>query len=445
MASILYRVVDWAWAERTHIFGQLPLFDYHDLDALEQARDDLLRIGDQLTLNRHGNPNDTCLDPQLGLSELGAVVDSVGAKDGDGPGWWTEWTGLQAKVAYDGFFSSVAPTLNNQSVIAGYLANLYANRATIINNARNNVLYAIRQATGALDSSRVVDTHITAGSPTFWKGVQSLGSVVTVGGSFSGPVAPAAITLGVSMIVVGFVGEHLDITLSREAYTDDMIDVVQRLNADVRSLNSEIEGFEQDYLEAVDSLFEGVNTVHSFNLELYDHTQNNPEGTPEDRAGFQADIDVILSLAANCYRAGELYAGLLPFFNRIALADRHLAGSDGTPTRGDQKVMEMRDLLESFLKTSAGRYLVAGDMVKEAADSYAHTDDELRAQFNKVMDRWQTDTKPPDDINVPFNPDKYAGETDRDIDPAEHPPPPRLDDGDSYRIEPDIDNPPDSQ
>jgi hypothetical protein len=426
--SLLQEVVNWAWAERGHLLEQLLLFDHHDLDALEQAHDDLMELGDQLTLNRYRESGGDGVE--LGLSDLGVIVSQIAVQSEFGMGWWDEWTGLLATTVKEGFFSSVAPTLNNQSVIAGYLADLYSNRATIINAGRNNVLRAVQQATEALDRTRVVVTQATP----YWKAVQGVGGLVAISGGWSG----AGAAVGATVVALGYIGEQLDLgATTRVEYAGDMISIVHQLNDQARSISTEIEGFERDYDAAVAALVDGVNTVHSFNLELYDHTRNNPEGTPDDRAGFTAKVDAILRLAERCYQAGESYAGLLPAFGRIAEADRHLAGADGTAAWGDRKVVEMRDLLESFLRTTAGRYLGAGDMVKDAADAYADTDAAARRNFDRSMRKWSREEAPPDEVNVPFRPGEYAEETDRDIDPFQDPRAPRLADGDGYRVEPD--------
>lgn len=426
--SLMQEVVNWAWAERSYLLERLLLFDHHDIDALGRAHDDLLMLGDELTLNRHEQPGGDGVE--LGLSDLGVIVSRIAARSEEDLGWWNEWTGLLATTVKEGFFSSVAPTLNNQSVIAGYLAHLYSNRATIIEAGRNNALRAVQQATESLDRTRVVVTQITP----YWKAVQGLGGLVAISGAWTG----AGAVVGATLSALGYIGEQLDLGAATELqYPGDMAQVVQGLDDQARSLSTEIEGFERDYDAAVAALVDEVNTVHSFNLELYDHTQNSPEGTPDDRAGFTANVDTILRVAERCYQAGEGYAALLPMFGHIAAADRHLAGADGTPTWGDRKVVEMRDLLERFLKTTAGRYLVAGDMVKDAADSYAETDDAARERFDELMKNWGREVDRPDDVDVRFRPGEYARGTDRGIDLFQDPRAPRLADGDSYRVEPD--------
>jgi hypothetical protein len=428
VGGILKQVEDWAWAERQAVFSRIQLFDHHDLDVLGTAYDDLVRVGDQMVLNQAVNPDST--EPDLGASPLASVVNQVAARDTWDTGWWTEWTGLLATTVKNGFFASVAPTLNNQSVIAGYLANLYSTRAAIINAGRGNALDAIQRATAALDRTQVVVTHHTGQ----WKAVQGLGTLVSISGAWSGIGAG----VGAALVLVGFVGENLWGESRDGGYAHDIEGVVEQLNREIATLNEEIDGYEQDYHGAVAALLEGVNAVHSFNLELYDHTENDPEGAAEaDRVGFSAKIDDIVKVAEGCYRAGDHYADLLPVLAGTAAADRSLAGGDGAPTWADRKLLETRDLFESFLKTTTGRYLVAGDMVKEAADRYSRTDDELRAEFNRLMREWRREDQRPDDVQVPFTPEEYAGETDRHPDLFLGPPAPRRADGGEYRVGPD--------
>jgi hypothetical protein len=76
-------------------------------------------------------------------------------------------------------------------------------------------------------------------------------------------------------------------------------------------------------------------------------------------------------------------------------------------------------------------------MVKDAADAYADTGDAARQNFDDAMRDWRVERDPPDDVDVPFQPGRYAEETDRNIDPFQDPRAPRLADGDGYRVEPD--------
>src|SRR5690606_19591351 len=163
---------------------------------------------------------------------------------------------------------------------------------------------------------------------------------------------------------------------------------------------------------------------HSFNLELYDLTANTPTGDPEATGrGSYTKLHAVLSIAKGCYELGKQSEDLLPIVARTTTADRHLADKDRSQTRADKRLLELRDLLESFLKTTAGRYLVAGDLVKDAAKRYVEEDEEQRRAFADIMEKWDAS------YNVGFDPEEYAEETFRPGRPGER------DDNADYAIE----------
>lgn len=138
-------------------------------------------------------------------------------------------------------------------------------------------------------------------------------------------------------------------------------------------------------------------------------------------------MDAIVNIAKNSYIAGEDYEQLLPIIPSVSAADRHLADKDGRATRADQMLIEVRELLHGFLKTTSGRYLMAGDMVKDAAEVYADTDDARRGHFNNIMDDWEDAGV--GDVDVEFNYGEYAEETERRTHYPVHPSAPVNDPG----------------
>src|SRR5690606_28840838 len=137
-------------------------------------------------------------------------------------------------------------------------------------------------------------------------------------------------------------------------------------------------------------------------LELYDLTRNNPEGRRRDTDGYSVEIDEILRLAEHCYKAADGYQGLLPRLTPTCQADRHLAGRDGRPTRGDGELLEVRDQFEHFLRTTCARYLLAADQIRRAAQAYAEVEEEQRARFNSIIAGW--DKRGVGEVDVGFDP-----------------------------------------
>jgi hypothetical protein len=421
MGLILEQVADWAYAEREHVFSQLPLFDRHDVSALEAAHDALIRLGAELGLEAADGS-----DESLGGSfddmherEITTVAASIFSREGVDNDWLAGWTGLAARQFKSGFAASVIPTVNNQSKIVGVLANLYAARAAIIEKGRRDALYWIASATVSLDQTEVVTTD----RDNFWVAVEGIGMATAV--VFAPSVVGSAVGAGIAL--VGFMGQYLDPGSTTEVYANDMVEVVDRLDDEINNLNVALGGLEIGYSSDVDRLRETIHGIHSYNLELYDLTENPAEGDHDEPIGdpdedndgdpgwddtsFTADIAAVLEFGDSCYTAGELYASLLPIIADTRRADQHLADKDGRPTLADRRLVEVRDRLEEYLKTSCGRCLVAGDELRAAAEAYVHVDTTQRDQFNRIMAGWEA----PDlgELASDFDPQEYAEATDR--------------------------------
>lgn len=360
MGSILEAVENWAWGERETTYYELPLFDMHDVGALETAHDNFLTIGAQLGLEAgSGSSADTGSFTPMSERELVGKVQDVSGERGQGQDWWAGWTGLAASRAKAGFFDSCAPTINNQSGIAGSLANLYAARSAVIEKGRNDALCWIQWATKSLKETQPVTTNLVYG----WKTVQGIGTAITISGGWSGVGA----AVGASVILTGFIGENLIPNITSEEYKHDLVDVVETLNTKINDLNSTVDGLELEYSNEVLELQDTIFGIHSYNLELYDLTQNSADGDHEGNgAGYTANVEDILKIGQSCYEAGDLYEGLLSTIAATSSADKHLADKDGAATTGDTALQEVRTMFEGFLRTSAGRYEVAGDQTKAA-------------------------------------------------------------------------------
>lgn len=405
MGSVLATVEDWAWGERDNTYYQLPLFDTHDLTALETAHNNFLAIGAQLGLEAGaGSASGAGSFSPMSERELVGKVQDVSGERAQGQDWWAGWTGLAASRARSGFFASAAPTINNQSGIAGSLANLYAARAAIIEKGRNDALYWIQWATTSLKETQTITTNLVPG----WKTVQGVGGAISITGGWSGVGGG----VGAAVTLVGFIGENLIPGIKTEGYKHDLVDVVETLNTKIDELNSAVNDLELEYSNEVAELQDTIYGIHSYNLELYDLTQNSADGD-DDGAwdGYTANVEDILKIGQACYEAGDLYEALLPTITQTFTADEHLADKDGAATPGDTSLLEARELLEGFLRTACGRYLVAGDQVKAAAEAYAKTEVDQKAAYDRIMEDWEAANVGQDDPN--FNEEEEAKETDR--------------------------------
>ncbi|MER7113953.1 hypothetical protein ABT332_05625 [Saccharomonospora azurea] len=436
MGKVLAQVEDWAWGEREHVYYQLPLFDTHDVGAIKKAHDDFIKVGKQLGLEAASGSADVGTFTPTSERELVATVEDLAGERGEGQDWWAGWTGLAASRAKAGFFASVAPTMNNQSGIVGSLANLYSARAAIIEKGRNDALYWIQWATKSLKEEEATSTNLVPG----WKTVQALGTAISISGGWTG-VGGA---VGASVILVGFLGENLMGEVKQEGYKHEVVDVVEQLNTKIDALNDEITDLELDYSGVVGSLRTTMFGIHSYNLELYDLTQNDPQGDDEDeKDGYTAHVDDILKIGQACYEAGEAYAELLPTLSGTFEADASLADKDGSPTETDTLLIETRDRLEEFMKTSSARYLLAGDQVKKAAEAYAEAEEDQKAAFDRIMADWEDADVGDYQDDVDFDPEEAARETERTgFDPYEDHPArggaePGAGDGEEYETDKD--------
>lgn len=406
MGDVLTLVENWAWGEREHAYYELPLFDMHDLGALEEAHNGLLSIGQQLGLEpAAGSAADTGVPfTPMSERELVGKVQDVSGERAQGQDWWAGWTGLAASRAKSGFFASVAPSLNNQSGIVGSLANLYSARAAIVEKGRNDALYWIQWATKSLKEKQTITTNLVPG----WKAIQGVGNAISITGGWSG----AGAVVGASVTLFGFIGENLIPSFKSEGYKHDLVEIVEQLNTKIGELKSEVNNLELEYSNEVAELSDTIFGIHSYNLELYDLTRNNPHGDDdESKDGYTADIESILKIGQACYEAGDLYDELLPAIAQTTKADAHLADMDGRPTEGDKALIEVRNMFEEFLKTTCGRYIVAGDQVKAAAEDYARVETDQKAAYDRIMADWEAADVGHHDGD--FNATEEAGATDR--------------------------------
>ncbi|WP_211234873.1 hypothetical protein [Glycomyces arizonensis] len=411
MGAVLGQIDDWAFGECEHIFYQLPLFDAHDQGGLNEAYNSLLDIGGALGLEKGSGSDSDHTFTAVGDRDMAQKADALAGANGMGQDWWTGWTGLSADRAKSGFFASVVPTINNQSSILGCLANLYAVRSAIIEMGRNNPLHAIQAATKAVDA----EVKVTHDNVAEWKILQGIGSAIAISGGWT--VVGGAV--GASIALIGFAGENLLGKTTTVEYAQELSEIVGGLNDKVEQTNNDLADREAEYAVEVNELRTEIHGVHSFNLELYDLTENSPEGDARGEDGYTATVENILKIAQACYECGEIYEELLPRIGRVPAADASLSDKDGEATSADTNLIEARDELIEFVKTACGRLYLAGDQVTEAADAYAVADDGSQDAFDRIMDDWEDESFQKYDVDAKG----YAGDTERNTyDPHEgHP------------------------
>jgi hypothetical protein len=421
MGEIFSWIENWAWEERVHAFDQVELFDTNSIAALEAAHEDLLGIGARLGLEAEKG-SDVDVHAVLGrgralIDESDDIVDKVAqieaTKDEkEASPFWAGWTGLAAAAARTGFFSSVAPTRANQGTIVGWLATLYAYRATIVKATRENTLTAINAATKALDATVAGATDLSG----FWKGVQTGGKVVSAIGTLSGPGKAVIGPVGAVVTLAGVYGEFFLSKMPYEYQEFDITEVVTRLHKEFKRTTNELADSEAEYVDAVRAARNAINEVHRYNVELYDLTANNGEGDNRS-SGFEATIPTIMAISKTCYGLSGDHSGLLRSMSGLAGYDRHLTGSDGAKTAGDLALLDLRDEVEEFLKTTSARYYLAGEQTYEAARDYARTDEERQATFDEIDSGWRGDPTREDlgrydkDNKPDFNAEREADET----------------------------------
>ncbi|KAA9166340.1 hypothetical protein FPZ12_001890 [Amycolatopsis acidicola] len=398
----------WAYGERDAIYFKMPLFDAHDQHKLQEAHDALLTAGRRLGLNR--TPTQAA---QPGFqpaddNDLINIVNSLSGERDQDNDFWAGWTGLGADHAKDGFFKTCVPTFDNQSLIIGSVANLYAMRGAIIQKCRNNTLYSAQSATKACGETAVTKTDLRE----FWDDLGGLGAAVGVYSAVE--TAGIGGVVGASLSLAGWLGGKLFPSTSTISYTEEVEEIVRTLSGKIDELKTKLAEMEEAYLQKVKQLRATIDSIKSADLELFDLTGKNPEGDhakPGKGGGYTANVDTILGISKACFDAGNAYDGVTTLVNETDDADQDLAGEDGSHTEGDKALIDVRNQLKGFLSTTTGRYIVAAREVEKAAKSYSATEDDQRDAFNRIMSDWRKDHI--GEVHVHGDPNDLARATDR--------------------------------
>lgn len=371
VGELFAAAIEWAWKDRDYVFGRIPPFATQNIDALKTTRDAYLNAAKTFGLDYSGTGG-WDVDGEFRLAEVsGSIMDmtkDVHYSDGKmNEGWLVGWTGAAAEAASSGFFHTTMPTAENHAIIAdalGYLVNL---RATIIDRNRINTLELIDFATATLGEKRDVD--LTGR----WAVVQGIGSGISLTG--------VGAVIGAPLTYVGWLGEKLYPKKEDATYASEPHEVAAGLAADFDDMVKAIDVAEAEYRSDAAQVESAIGGFPLEVLELYDITQNDPEGTASKSGDFAADINVITGMAAQCYAIGEAYEEIRAKLRDLYDADPHMTDRNGDQTEGDRKVLSMREDLLNFVNTTLGRYSLMGSQLEDAARAYADSDETTTNSF----------------------------------------------------------------
>ncbi|MFC9258120.1 hypothetical protein [Amycolatopsis thailandensis] len=432
-----------AWNRRQEVAKFVPQLEGPDLAKLEAAHDTYLKIAGNLGF-KDTKENVTAL---LGKREVVDNVQYLAGRTGEEQLWFTGWTGLAAATFKAGFFASVAPTLQNQSLVLASLATLYSTRATTIEATRRNIIRCLNWATPKLDEKITVKTFELGDKMDTLDRVRSTLGVVT---SLSKEVGKVMSPIGTALGLLGYLGGIAqEMTETRNAMS--LQEILQGLDTSLHEQHVALDTLEEDFTADVTQLQRAIAEVHSFNLELYDLTANSATGRPDKRR-FEVDLKFVMDIAKACFDAAESYSGQLRTLMTADAADRHLSGRDWATCTGDDTTLEIRDALEQFMRTACARFLLAGEQVMKAAEAYANTDAEKKAILQELLKDWKDEgiarnrgkIDPNPETTEREDPGKEAQGTDRrGLEPRKPEDPNSLDpyekdrrkDGEEYRID----------
>jgi hypothetical protein len=372
--ELLTLAAEWATQDREWIQERIPKFAMQQIPSLRAARDAFVSAAQAFgaTPGAGSDPFDSenSLTLDTVSTSLTEEIDSISFTDAqDSPAWMVGWTGAAADTAAAGFFHTISPTLNNHAYIAnalGYLINL---RATIIDENRRNILDLIGSATEALGATATTDIDLTKR----WAVVEGIGTGI----SLTGPGA----VVGAPVAFVGWLGAQLKPMKKDTDFKSDPQEVATELAEAFAEMKEDIEFSEGSYRMESQEVENAIGSAQLETLELYDITNNNPEGSAGSGGDYSVEIDVVLNLAKACFMIGEAYEQIRSQLSDVYAGDPHMKDQNGDSTDADERVFTMREDLLNFISTAIGRYYLAGDQIEEAARGYAESDEQAAANF----------------------------------------------------------------
>jgi len=379
--ELLTMAAEWAAQDREWIQERIPKFSMQQIPALRAARDAYVNAAQAFGASPEAGSDGWDTNGTFTLDGVGSslpeVIDDIAYSElSPPPAWLAGWTGAAAEGAALGFFHTITATLHNHALIAnalGYLINL---RATIIDENRRNTLDLIGSATEALGATATTDVDLTKR----WAVVEGIGAAISL--------VPAGAPVGAPIVFVGWLGAQLKPTKKETNFASDPLEVATRLSDAIDEMKRDIEYSEADYRSESGQVESAIGSARLEVLELYDITQNNPEGTADSDAGFSADIDEMTGLASTCYGIAEAYEQIRSQLGDVYDGDAHLKDQDGDATEADTRVLAMREDFLNFISTAIGRYCLAGEQIEEAARTYAESDDQAATSF----EAWEDET-----------------------------------------------------
>ncbi|MEU6248692.1 hypothetical protein [Glycomyces sp. NPDC047010] len=373
LPQVMTAVHGWAKTERDAIEKKVPKFDAQELPALDAAYAGLKGLYEAIA---EAGPAPDRSRTARGGSLPERIAD---LSDGDGTSqhWWVEWTGLAADGFRGGFLQSTGPTLDNHRVLAAELAKLVNYRSGIIQMGRNDTLHLIGQAATALGATG------TAQGASGWVVLEGLAKVL----AFAKGPAEAA---GKVLDLIAFLGEELLPTHPAVKYTGDHRAIVKALSQHMDALRDGVDAKELAYRKGTGDLRSMLDGVGSFDLELYDLTENRATGTPKgERKGFAADTTKLVELAGKIGLVAGAYEQLPGRLSPVQAAAGHFADREGHATGADQDVLAMVEEFRGFLSTAAARYYTARDQVAKAAEDYEESDNKVSSAFTDLLERFR--------------------------------------------------------
>ena len=203
------------------------------------------------------------LDSKPTLVEL---VDKLDQNEDSQSSWLKDWAGTAADAARYGFFSSTEYARRNHRRLAVRLAQLINLRAKMIDQSRRNGLELVGGAARAL-GARTAETHSLLG---FWKTVQA--------GSLAFSLYPPGAQAGGSIFLLAWLSAEFTPSSTRIVYTKEPGEVAIDLYHKLNEMRERLDRSEGKYGDHVSQLRESIEPVASTFLELYDFTDNKPNG-----------------------------------------------------------------------------------------------------------------------------------------------------------------------
>ncbi|WP_025273266.1 hypothetical protein [Haloglycomyces albus] len=397
--QVLRTANEWAAEDRDVLEREILWFADHDVEELKDRWDLLVRaIG---TLD---HPMDNAASPSSDVEmmrdlsqdvSLYEAVQTIDTSRG-GSAWMVDWTGLAADTAAEGFFSNLITTLGNQSGIMVGCAQAINARANSIVQTREQTIEILESAITAASNIQTTETHLKDQGDAFNVSKAIVDLVPVIGDSISSIV-------GIAQWQQAKFGDPKTI------FINNTIEVVVKHYGLLRAIKHEVEEFETLYETSVSKLYSSLGSVPSRNLELYDISRNNPEGSGNTQDGYHVDISVLFGMAKQLSGLGEGYDRLVHEVRGLDSSLPSLATHDGSATPPDNMVTDLNEFIIDIIRTTSARYYAACEQLRDAALAYSEADNDSVEDAQRYIDDLEDAGKLEND----FNPgDISATETD---------------------------------